>query len=109
MMRLKLPARSRPNRRPRTDAMLHSRRGERIDAEGLAMHQPNRRLRSGWPLAAAVSACLALAACGGGSGDATKLLRQTFGGSHTVKSGNLNLSLTINPSGSRTLRAPIFL
>ncbi len=52
---------------------------------------------------------LALAACGGSSsgGDATKLLRETFSGSHTVNSGNLSLSLTISPSGSTTLSGPI--
>lgn len=52
---------------------------------------------------------LALAACGGSSGDATTLLKQTFGGPHKVSSGKLNIVLTVNPSGSSTLKAPITL
>lgn len=51
---------------------------------------------------------LGLAACGSSpSGDATKLLQQTFSGSHKVNSGNLSLSLGITPSGSTTLKGPI--
>ena len=54
-------------------------------------------------------ALLALGACGSssGSGDAKSLLSQTFSGTHAVNSGNLNFSLTVNPSGSSTLRGPI--
>jgi hypothetical protein len=59
-------------------------------------------------LLAASLLAASLAACGG-SGDATQLLQQTFGGSHQVNSGKLDLSLTITPSGSRTLTAPITL
>lgn len=56
-------------------------------------------------------ASLTLGACGSssGGGNATTLLKQTFGGSHVVNSGNLNFSLTINPTGSSTLRGPIAL
>ncbi len=51
-----------------------------------------------------------LAACGSSSSPgASSLLQQTFSGTHTVDSGNLDLSLTIEPSGSRTLSGPISL
>ncbi len=53
-------------------------------------------------------AALTIAACGSSSsGSATALLRQTFSGSHTVNSGNLNVNLTLTPSGSSTLKGPI--
>jgi hypothetical protein len=57
---------------------------------------------------------LTLTACGSSgsssaSGSATQLLSQTFSGSHTVNSGNLSFSLTVTPSGSRTLTGPITL
>jgi hypothetical protein len=57
------------------------------------------------------AAILALSACGssGGSGDASTLLNQTFSGPHAVNSGNLSFSITVNPSGSSTLRGPITL
>jgi hypothetical protein len=56
-------------------------------------------------------AALALAACGssGSSGQASSLLRQTFSGKHTVNSGNINVSLSVNPSGSSTLKGPLML
>lgn len=53
--------------------------------------------------------CLALAACGGGSGDVNTLLRQTFSGPHQVNSGKLNIVLTVNPTGSNTFKNPITL
>jgi hypothetical protein len=55
------------------------------------------------------AAVLVLSACGGSSssGDAKSLLNQTFSGTHAVNSGNLSFSLTVNPSGSSTLRGPI--
>jgi hypothetical protein len=37
------------------------------------------------------------------------LLSQTFSGSHTVNSGNLTFSLTVTPTGSKTLTGPITL
>lgn len=49
---------------------------------------------------------LALSSCGS---DANKLLQETFSGSHRVNSGQLGLSLTINPSGSKTFNSPISL
>lgn len=54
---------------------------------------------------------VAIAACGssGNSGDARSLLRQTFSGSHSINSGNLDVSLTVNPSGSSTITGPITL
>jgi hypothetical protein len=57
----------------------------------------------------AALAALALAACGssGSSGQASSLLRQTFSGKHTVNSGNINVSLSVNPSGSSTLKGPL--
>src|SRR4051812_2035954 len=61
--------------------------------------------------AALVALALGVSACGGGSssGDATSLLKQTFGQPHTVNSGNLNLSLTVAPSGSTASNHPISL
>ncbi len=60
-------------------------------------------------LLAIVAGCAVLSACGGSSGDATTLLSQTFGGTHKVSSGKLNISLTVDPSGSSTLKNPITL
>jgi len=59
-------------------------------------------------------ASIALAACassssGGSSGDPSTLLKETFAGSHKINSGNLNLTLTVDPSGSSTLSGPITL
>ncbi len=74
----------------------------------------HRRVRGlSVPLAATFVA-IAVAACGssssgGGSGNAQSLLKQTFSGSHTVNSGNLSFSLTIEPSGSTKLSGPITL
>lgn len=53
-----------------------------------------------------LAAVLSLSACGGG-GDAKQLLQQTFSGSHAIRSGNLSFSLTLTPSGSSTLTAPV--
>jgi len=57
----------------------------------------------------AALAAVAVSACGssGSSGDAATLLNQTFSGAHKINSGNLSLTLTINPSGSQTLRGPL--
>ncbi len=57
-----------------------------------------------------VLASLVVAACGsssGSSGDPKTLLSQTFSGAHKVTSGDLNLTLTIDPSGSSTMNGPI--
>jgi len=61
-------------------------------------------------LLSAAFVALVIAACGSGSStQATDLLKQTFSGSHTVNSGNLSVDLTVNPSGSSTLKGPITL
>jgi len=57
-------------------------------------------------------ASLTLGACGSspsGGGNATTLLKQTFSGSHVVNSGSLSLSLTVRPTGSRTISGPVTL
>jgi hypothetical protein len=75
----------------------------------LHMH---RRVRGLSVSLAATLVVIAIAACGGSggsSGSAQSLLRQTFSGSHTVNSGDLSFSLTINPSGSSKLSGPITL
>jgi hypothetical protein len=59
-----------------------------------------------------VLASLGVAACGSassGSSDPNTLLTQTFTGTHKVTSGDLNLTLTIDPSGSSVLSSPITL
>src|SRR5579871_6916824 len=59
-----------------------------------------------------VLASIALAACGSsssGSQNPNTLLNQTFTGTHKVTSGNLDLTLTIDPSGSSTFSGPITL
>ncbi|HEY3728875.1 MAG TPA: hypothetical protein VGL51_16980 [Solirubrobacteraceae bacterium] len=54
-----------------------------------------------------------MAACGSSStsssADAQSLLKQTFSGSHKVTSGVLTFNLTMNPSGSSTVKGPITL
>jgi hypothetical protein len=86
------------------------------------MHRGNTSraswLRLGLPLAS-VLASMAIAACGSSSSTATggassgasaqSLLAQTFSSGHTVKSGVLAFTLTMNPSGSSTLSTPISL
>jgi hypothetical protein len=59
-------------------------------------------------------AAVAIAACGsssgsGSSGNPNTLLSETFSGAHKVTSGNLDLSLTIDPAGSSTFTGPITL
>lgn len=69
----------------------------------------NRMLRTVLGLAGTAACVVALAACGGSSGNAVGLLKQTFCGQHTVRSGKLDVALTVTPSGSRTLKGPISL
>ena len=73
------------------------------------MHQGIRE--RGAVVLLAVVASLALAACGSSnsssSGDAASLLKQTFTGPHKISSGELNLAVTVDPSGSSTLSGPI--
>jgi hypothetical protein len=74
------------------------------------MHHQIKGLRTMLALLLAAIVAIALSACGSSSSsDASSLLKQTFGGAHAVNSGNLTFSLTVNPSGSRTLSGPITL
>jgi hypothetical protein len=73
------------------------------------MHHPRTAFRG---LILVVLASLILAACGssnGGSASPSALLSQTFTGTHKVTSGILNLTLTVDTSGSSTLSGPITL
>ncbi len=74
------------------------------------MHHPRTAFTG---LALVVLASLVLAACGSSSGSSSgspsTLLSQTFTGTHKVTSGVLNLTLTIDTSGSSTLNGPITL
>jgi len=59
-----------------------------------------------------VLASLGVAACGSassGSANPNTLLTETFTGTHKVTSGDLNLTLTVDPSGSSVLSGPITL
>jgi hypothetical protein len=71
------------------------------------MSNRDRTLRIGTVLALAAACVVALAGCGGSSGDPVGLLKQTFCGKHKVTSGNLDVALTVTPSGSRTLTGPL--
>jgi hypothetical protein len=73
------------------------------------MHQRIRGSRSFAALLLACVASLALAACGSSSStnDPSGLLKDTFAGSHKINSGNIDFTLTVNPSGSSTLSGPI--
>jgi hypothetical protein len=75
------------------------------------MHEGIRWPRVGAVVLLAVLAALALAACASSSssssGDAASLLKQTFTGPHKISSGDLNLAVTVDPSGSSTLSGPI--
>ena len=75
------------------------------------MHQGIRGPRVVAAALLAILASMALAACGSSSSsssqDAATLLKQTFTGSHKVSSGNLNIAVTVDPSGSTSLSGPI--
>lgn len=60
-------------------------------------------------LVLALVAAVTLAACGGGGGDATNVLNQTFSSSNKVRSGKLDLSLGIKLNGSPQLQRPVSL
>ncbi len=73
------------------------------------MHHRRKAFRG---LVMVVMASLGVAACGSassGSANPNTLLTQTFTGTHKVTSGDLNLTLTIDPSGSSVLSGPITL
>jgi hypothetical protein len=60
--------------------------------------------------AGAVAACGSSSSTGSASGaDAQTLLKQTFTGSHSVKSGVISFNLTVTPSGSTVIQGPISL
>lgn len=75
------------------------------------------RARAIVALLALATVALVLAACGGseggdgggsgGSGDAETLLRQTFTGTHDVRSGKADVELRVNVSGDPTVRGPV--
>ena len=46
---------------------------------------------------------------GGGSGDAETLLRQTFTGTHKIRSGKANVDLRVDVNGDASIRGPITL
>jgi hypothetical protein len=61
-------------------------------------------------LVLAVLTVVVTAACGSASSGSTNpntLLKQTFSGKHTINSGDIDLTLTIDPSGSIALNGPI--
>ncbi len=74
----------------------------------------HHRIRGfGRPVLLTVALVCSLSACGNSNGaaggDATKLLQQTFGGAHVVKSGDISVTVTVNPTGSTTLTQPLVL
>jgi hypothetical protein len=75
------------------------------------MLQMHRRVRGLSALLCAVLLTVAIGACGssGSSQSANGLLKQTFSGSHTVNSGVLGFSVTLDPSGSTKLTTPVTL
>jgi hypothetical protein len=104
--------------------MLHSRSISRLVAtdpadgnppdpalfqERGSMHHPMNGLRLVATLLIAAFVIVASAGCGSSSQDASTVLRQTFSGEHKVDSGTLEFNLTVQPSGSSTLKGPITL
>ena len=74
------------------------------------MHRRKTAFRSVVMLMVATLAVAATAACGSsssGSANPNTLLKETFSGKHTVTSGDIDLTLTIDPSGSSLLNGPI--
>ena len=75
------------------------------------------RIRAIVALLALAAVALVLAACGGSdgeggssggsSGDAETLLRQTFTGTHDIRSGNADIQLRVDVSGEPSIRGPI--
>lgn len=74
------------------------------------------RARAIVALLALAALALVLAACGGGdngggsgggSGDAETLLRQTFTGTHDIRSGKADIDLRVDVSGDPSIRGPV--
>lgn len=55
----------------------------------------------------ALLATAALSACGGDDRDANQILRETFSGDKKVRSGNVQLSLSLKAEGGRDLGGPV--
>lgn len=68
-----------------------------------------RSLRCVLALLLPVAVSLLLAACGGSSDQALKLLRQTFAGRHRISSGKAALVVTVKPLGTSAVKGPITL
>src|SRR5438105_4247760 len=104
---------SRVQNRPRVHEKASLRPAPRpiCGARFAAVRVPNRLVRVVVGLLAVALAAVTVAACGSSSssGQARTLLKQTFSGKHTVNSGNINVSLSLNPSGSSTIKGPITL
>lgn len=64
-------------------------------------------LRRAMGLLTAAALALGLAACGAGSNQAAKLLRETFAGGHRINSGRLAMVLALTPSGASAVKVPI--
>ncbi len=92
--------------------MVGSRSGERAGTCSLneELQTVSYRART-LVLLLALLAAVSLAACGssrgGSSGDARKLLDETFNGSHKITSGNLDLNFTLSAQGSPALSKPV--
>lgn len=69
----------------------------------------HRRMRGLGAAVLIVAIALGVAGCGGGGTSAQSLLRDTFTGQHPVNSGVLQVVLTLTPTGSSTLKAPVSL
>lgn len=70
----------------------------------------HRRVRGLSALFCAALVTVAVAACGGSSSqNVNTLLKQTFSGSHTINSGVVGFSITLDPSGSSKLTTPVTL
>jgi hypothetical protein len=101
--------------------MLRSPAGRHVaqgDLQVLLTHRfVQHRARAIVALLALAALALVLAACGGGdsggsgsgggSGDAETLLRQTFTGTHDIKSGKAAIDLRVDVSGDPSIRGPI--
>jgi hypothetical protein len=96
-------------------AGCYARHARRHVAQGeLQVNSTHRalehRARAVVALVVLVLAAAGLVACGssgGGSSDARALLRQTFSGTHKIKSGKAAVNLTIDAQGDPSLQQPI--